>query len=153
MDDGTALILRQLQTDTRDARSDIADAKRSIAKLYTDLAELSATVQGAQGDNGLRSDVRALEEWRAHVEQRLASLDRKLRHYIDVEREETCHGKIALRMHEAIHEEEDEEETEVKVAQIQNSGATKIQMMTLVGVILSPILMAVVTKLLEGVGK
>ena len=153
MDDSSALLIRQLQTDTRDARTDIADAKKSIAKLYTDLAELSATVQGAQGDNGLRSDVRALEEWRAKVEQHLATLGSRLQHYIDVEREETCHGKIALRLHEAEHDEEDEEETEVKVAQIQNSGATKIQMMTLVGVILSPILTAVVTKLLEGAGK
>ena len=111
MDDSTALLLRQLQTDTRDARSDIADAKRSIAKLYTELTELSATVQGAQGDNGLRSDVRALEEWRAQVEQRLASLDRKLQHYLDVERRETCHGLAAI-------EEKEGEEVKIKEADI-----------------------------------
>ena len=149
MDDSSALLIRQLQTDTRDARTDIADAKKSIAKLYTDLAELSATVQGAQGDNGLRSDVRALEEWRARVEQHLASLDRKLQHYLDVEREETCHGKAALKKHEEKHEEACEEETEMKVAQIQTAGATKVQVMTLIGVILSPVIMAIVTKLME----
>lgn len=153
MDDSIALLLRQLQTDTRDARADISDAKLSIAKLYTDLAELSATVQGAQGDNGLRSDVRALEEWRARVEQHLNGLDSKLQHYLDVERERTCHGKAALRRHVDDHDEESEEETEVKVAQIQNAGATRVQVITLVGVFLSPVVMAVVTKLLEGVGK
>ena len=153
MDEATALIVKQIQADVREVREAADDVRRSVAKLWTELRELSATVQGADGGNGIRSDVRELEKWRAKVEQHLTDLSAKLQHYLDVEREKTCHGKIALRLHEAEHDEEDEEETEVKVAQIQNSGATKIQMMTLVGVILSPILMAVVTKLLEGVGK
>lgn len=149
MDDSTALLLRQLQTDTRDARANISDAKRSIAKLYTDLAELSATVQGAQGDNGLRSDVRVLEEWRARVEQHLNGLDSKLQHYLDVERERTCYGKIALRRHVEDHDEESEEEVEVKVAQIHSAGATRVQVLTLIGVFLSPVVMALANKLLE----
>ena len=149
MDDGSALIFRQLQQDTRDARADIAEAKLSIAKLWTEHRELSATVQGAQGDNGLRSDVRALEEWRARVEQHLTDLSTRLQHYLDVEREKTCHGKVALKRHEAEHEESIEEDTEMKVAQIQTAGATKVQVMTLIGVILSPVIMAIVTKLME----
>lgn len=153
MDDATALIIRQLQTDMRDVRESAGDTKLALSKLWTEHRELTATVQGAQGDNGLRSDVRALEEWRAKVEQHLTDLAAKFQHYIDVEREETCHGKIALRMFKKEIEDTQEEETEVKVAQIQNAGATKVQIMTLIGVVLSPILMAIVTKLLEGVGR
>ena len=118
MDEGSALIFRQLQTDSRDARAEIADAKRSIAKLYTDLAELTATVQGAQGDNGLRSDVRELEIWRAKVEQHLNSLDSRLQHYMDVEREETCHGIAALQEHLDRLNDEEGEKMKIKEANI-----------------------------------
>lgn len=118
MDEGSALIFRQLQTDTRDARAEITDAKRSIAKLYTDLAELTATVQGAQGDNGLRSDVRELEIWRAKVELHLNSLDSMLQHYFDVEREATCHGISALGEHIEEHEKKEGDEMKLKEANI-----------------------------------
>lgn len=146
MDEATALLIRQMQTDFSEART-------SLAKLWTEHRELTATVQGTDGGNGIRSDVRELEKWRAKVEQHLTDLSAKLQHYLDVEREKTCHGKAALKRHEEEHEEACEEETEVKVAQIQNAGATKVQVMTLVGVILSPVVMAIVTKLLEGGGK
>ena len=153
MDEATAIIFKQLQDDVREVREAADDVRRSVAKLWTELRELSATVQGSDGGNGIRSDVRELEKWRARVEGHLNDLSAKLQHYLDVEREKTCHGKAALKKHEEEHEEACEEETEVKVAQIQNAGATRVQVMTLVGVILSPVVMAIVTKLLERAGK
>ena len=153
MDEATALILRQIQTDVRDVREAADEVRKSVAKLWTELRELSATVQGADGGNGIRSDVRELEKWRARVEQHLTDLSAKLQHYLDVEREKTCHGKAALKRHEEEHEEACEEETEMKVAQIQTAGATKVQVLTLIGVILSPVIMAIVTKILEEGGK
>ena len=153
MDEATEIIVKQLQTDARDTRIEVADVKLSVSKLWTEHRELTATVQGAQGDNGLRSDVRALEEWRAKVEVMFSDLNSNLQHYIDVERVNTCYGKAALAKHLEDHKEEEEENTEVKVAQIQSGGATKVQMLTLIGVLLSPIIMAIATKLLEGVGK
>ena len=104
MDEATALIIRQLQSDSSDCRT-------SLAKLWTEHRELSATVQGADGGNGIRSDVRELEKWRARVEHHLSSLDSRLQHYLDVERRETCHGLAAI-------EEKDGEEVKIKEANI-----------------------------------
>ena len=118
MDEATAIIVRQLQTDTRDARSDIAEAKLTIAKLWTEHRELTTTVQGAQGDNGLRSDVRALEEWRARVEQHLTGLDSRLQHYLDVERVNTCHGIAALDDHLEKHKEWEDSDMRLKESNI-----------------------------------
>lgn len=127
MDEATAIIIRQLQSDSSDCRT-------SMAKLWTEHRELTATVQGAQGDNGLRSDVRALEEWRAKVEQHLTSLGSRLQHYLDVEREKTCHGKAALKRHEEEREEACEEETEVKTTKMQVNGQVIVSIITLLGV-------------------
>ena len=111
MDEATALILRQIQTDVRDVRETVDDNKHAVAKLWTEHRELTATVQGAQGDNGLRSDVRALEIWRADLEQWRVKMAGDLRHYIDVERKATCHGLAAI-------EEREGDEMKLKEANI-----------------------------------
>ena len=111
MDEATAIIIKQIQDDVRELRESADVNKHAIAKLCTEHRELTATVQGAQGDNGLRSDVRALEEWRARVEGYLTGLDSKLQHYLDVERRETCHGLAAM-------EEKEGEEVKIKEANI-----------------------------------
>ena len=111
MDEATAIIVKQLQDDVREVREAADEVRRSVAKLWTELRELSATVQGADGGNGIRSDVRELEKWRAKVEQHLNGLDSKLQHYLDVERRETCHGLAAI-------EEKEGEEVKIKEANI-----------------------------------
>ena len=111
MDEATAIIVKQLQDDVREVRESADEVRKSVAKLWTELRELSATVQGADGGNGIRSDVRELEKWRAKVEQHLNGLDSKLQHYLDVERRETCHGLAAI-------EEKEGEEVKIKEANI-----------------------------------
>lgn len=111
MDEATAIIVKQIQDDVREVREAADEVRKSVSKLWTELRELSATVQGADGGNGIRSDVRELEKWRAKVEQHLNGLDSKLQHYLDVERRETCHGLAAI-------EEKEGEEVKIKEANI-----------------------------------
>lgn len=118
MDEATAIIVKQLQDDVREVRESADEVRKSVAKLWTELRELSATVQGADGGNGIRSDVRELEKWRARVEQHLNSLDSRLQHYMDVEREETCHGIAALREHLDRLNDEEGEKMKIKEANI-----------------------------------
>lgn len=134
MDEATAIIVKQLQDDVREVREAADGIRASVSKLWTELRELSATVQGADGGNGIRSDVRELEKWRARVEQHLTDLSAKLQHYLDVEREKTCHGKAALKKHEEEHEEACEEETEVKTTKMQVNGQVIVSVITLLGV-------------------
>lgn len=75
----------------------------SLAKLWTEHRELSVVVQGSKGDNGLRSDVAALELWRDTHLKEARELENELRHYFDVKRVETCHGLKALDDHIAQH--------------------------------------------------
>ena len=118
MDEATAIIVKQLQDDVREVREAADEVRKSVAKLWTELRELSATVQGADGGNGIRSDVRELEKWRAKVEQHLNSLDSRLQHYMDVEREETCHGIAALQEHLDRLNDEEGEKMKIKEANI-----------------------------------
>ena len=118
MDEATAIIVKQLQDDVREVREASDEVRKSVAKLWTELRELSATVQGADGGNGIRSDVRELEKWRAKVEQHLNSLDSRLQHYMDVEREETCHGIAALQEHLDRLNDEEGEKMKIKEANI-----------------------------------
>ena len=111
MDEATAIIVKQLQDDVREVREAADEVRKSVSKLWTELRELSATVQGADGGNGIRSDVRELEKWRARVEQHLTDLSTRLQHYLDVERRETCHGLAAI-------EEKEGEEVKIKEANI-----------------------------------
>ena len=111
MDEATAIIVKQLQDDVREVRESADEVRKSVSKLWTELRELSATVQGVDGGNGIRSDVRELEKWRAKVEQHLTDLSAKLQHYLDVERRETCHGLAAI-------EEKEGDEVKIKEANI-----------------------------------
>ena len=133
------------------------EARKDIAKLYTALRELSTAVWGddVTRDNGIRSEVREHRQRLDAVELVTRNLITDLRHYLDKERAETCIGLAAIKKHEeetiALYEESQEEETEVKVAQIQAGaqvGAARTsatwqatamvvgQLLTLVGIII-----------------
>jgi hypothetical protein len=76
---------------------------RDIGKLWASHRELSVVVQGAEGNNGIKSRVEKLETWKEkHMEE--ATVDRaELAHYFDSKRAATCHGIKALDDHIAQH--------------------------------------------------
>lgn len=118
--------------------SDIIDheARRDIAKLWTALRELGSALWGDDKtrDNGIRSVTKAHEARLVALESDQRELRSELQHYLDKGREETCLGLKALAAHETecqdFYKEYEEEETEVKVAEIQAGaqvGAAKEQ--------------------------
>lgn len=135
MDAETELILAQLRRTEQSLNNAVGEVKDRIAKLWSAHRELAVVVHGANKDNGLRSDVRALEEWRAKQSEWDNEMEDRLRHYIDVERGETCHGIAALEEHKSELAKEKVEEVAVKVAKIQTGGQTWVQVLTLLGVL------------------
>ena len=75
---------------------DIGKAFREISDLRGDVKELRTTIVGIDGRNGLRGELWAfMEESRQHM-AKLAESEQRFRHYLDVERKETCHGAELL---------------------------------------------------------
>ena len=83
-------------------------AARDIGKLWTAHRELAVVVQGPNGDNGIKSEVVALKEWKEKHMDSSAELRKELTHYFDVKRSETCHGLKALDEHIEQHIKMDE---------------------------------------------
>lgn len=135
MDAETELILAQLRRTEQSLNNAVGEVKDRIAKLWSAHRELAVVVHGANKDNGLRADVRALEEWRAKQNEWDNEMEDRLRHYIDVERGETCYGIAALEEHKGEHAKAKNEEVAVKVAKIQTGGQTWVQVLTLLGVL------------------
>jgi len=86
---------------------DIGKAFREISDLRGDVKELRTALVGIDGRNGLRGELRAfIEENRQHVAQLdemmkgayewQAETEQRFRHYLDVERRETCYGAELL---------------------------------------------------------
>ena len=86
---------------------DIGKAFREISDLRGDVKELRTALVGIDGRNGLRGELRTfIEESRQHVAQLdemmkgayewQAETEQRFRHYIDVERKETCYGAELL---------------------------------------------------------
>jgi hypothetical protein len=98
-----------------------------ISKLWTAHRELATVTWGDDKtrDNGLRSRVESLESSRVESAKDSSDLREQLRHYLDVERRETCHGISALEVHEREYFQKLEEANTVKVARIQASAQTK----------------------------
>ena len=86
---------------------DIGKAFREISDLRGDVKELRTTIVGIDGRNGLRGELRTfIEESREHMAKLdemmkgayewQAGTEQRIRHYIDVERKETCYGAELL---------------------------------------------------------
>jgi len=86
---------------------DIGKAFREISELRGDVKELRTTIVGIDGRNGLRGELWAfMEESRQHMAKLdemmkgayewQAESEQRFRHYLDVERKETCHGAELL---------------------------------------------------------
>jgi hypothetical protein len=101
-------------------------AREQIAKLWTATREQGSALWGDDKtrDNGLRSTVREHDVRLDTVVGEHRELRAELRHYLDVERKETCHGKAALVEHLEAHTDITDEGVEVKVATI-TAEATK----------------------------
>jgi glycine cleavage system aminomethyltransferase T len=137
--------------------SDTIDSfsREQIAKLWTRLgtsvAELRALLIGVDGQNGLRSEIRNAVARIEALENSNDSLEARIQHYMDKEREETCLGLKALAKYENACAEEAEEDTKVEIAKIGAKGQVAAgawqgvaimvgQVLTLAGVILVVVL-------------
>lgn len=86
---------------------DIGKAFREISDLRGDVKELRTALVGIDGCNGLRGELRTfIEESRTHMAKLdemmkdayewQAESEQRFRHYLDVERKETCYGAELL---------------------------------------------------------
>lgn len=128
------------------------EARERIAKIWTSLRELATVLWGDDKtrDNGLRSRVDALEAFRLESEIDRSYLHKKLQHYLDVERQETCHGIKALEAHETKLLKKAGEETDVRIAKIQASAQMKTagwQTYAILIGVFAQIALAIVTKI------
>ena len=100
------------------------------------VSALEMAVWGPQGTNGLKSEVRRLNETVAHIQT-------EMRHYVDT-RPETCLGLKALAEHEQtegqLYEEAKEEETEMTIATGNNRTKISEARLTLAGIALVAVL-------------
>jgi len=88
-------------------QKDIGKAFREISDLRGDVKELRTALVGIDGRNGLRGELRTfIEESRIHMAKLdemmkgayewQAESEQRFRHYLDVERKETCYGAELL---------------------------------------------------------
>ena len=88
-------------------QKDIGKAFREISDLRGDVKELRTALVGIDGRNGLRGELRTfMEESRIHMAKLdemmkgayewQAESEQRFRHYLDVERKETCYGAELL---------------------------------------------------------
>lgn len=122
-----------------DNKARLIAVEQQIIKIRELLGELASVVWGdnVRRDNGLRSRVIVLESFRSEAEDESAKLSEKLRHYIDAERRETCFGLAELERRDSAEENEEVEETDVKVATIQAQGSVAGQRWAIIGMIVS----------------
>ena len=96
------------------------------------VSALEMAVWGPQGTNGLKSEVRNLN-------QTVAQIQTELRHYVDT-RPETCLGLKALAEHEQeegqLYDESREEEKEMTIAEGANKTKLSEARLTLAGIVL-----------------
>lgn len=100
------------------------EARDRIAQLEVLAREQGSALWGdnTRRDNGLRSDVRKIEDKVGELEVAHRTIVETWRHYRDVERAQTCEGLKALAAYKQTGAEEGEEESEVTVAKIQMKG-------------------------------
>ena len=113
--------------DIPEIRENIRDNNIQIAKIWTAHRELATVLWGDDKtrDNGIRSRVESLESSQTESAKDRAELRESLRHYLDVERRDTCHGILALAEHEKEYFQKVEDSTNLKIAKIQAGAQTK----------------------------
>ena len=118
-------------TTERELRNSIETLRRDVAKVWTTLRELQSVLWGdnIRRDDGLKKDLVALEARVGTLESVLRDLEARITHYIDAGRAETCLGLKALAEHEQaegqLYEEGQEEDTNVKIAAMNNGVEEK----------------------------
>ena len=100
------------------------------------VSALEMAVWGPQGTNGLKSEVKNLNQTVAHIQT-------EMRHYVDT-RPETCLGLKALAEHEQeegqLYDESLEEDKEMTIANGNNKAKLSEARLTLAGVVLVALL-------------
>lgn len=122
------------------------EARDRIAQLEVLTREQGSALWGdnVRRDNGLRSDVRKLEEKQSETDSAIHTVVEKWRHYIDIERADSCPFRGFLT---SADDDSNEEETEVKVAEINAQAMLEVaqknyhaairgQVLTVVGLLL-----------------
>lgn len=106
-----------------------------IGKVWTFIREVATAFWGdnTTRDNGVRSDVRKLQQVTAELEEDQNEMRRELQHYMDVKRRETCEGLKELARMESAKAETAEGETDVKVAQINSRPQTIAAVLSTLG--------------------
>jgi hypothetical protein len=130
--------------------SRIRENEQQLAKLWTAHRELSTVVWGddKMRDNGLRSRIKDLEANQDEAAVRMDAIEdgieiakAKFYHYIEVERHNDCLGIKALEKYKECQEEQDREETDVKVATIkaeaEKHGTAWQSWVTMLGILAS----------------
>lgn len=100
-------------------------AREQVGKLWSDLRALATDWWGPDKNNGRRSEMRAIADKLGELEISQRTLVGDLRHYLDTEREATCHGLKALAAYEASDRTTIDEEASVEVARIQAEANVK----------------------------
>lgn len=113
----------------------LRDGEVQVGKLWTFVREVATAFWGdnTTRDNGVRSDVRKLQQVTAEIEADQQEMRRELQHYMDVKRRETCEGLKELARMESEKAESAEGETDVKVAQINSRPQTIAAVLSTLG--------------------
>lgn len=124
--------------DDAETRNRLLTAEAQISKIWTFVREIATVLWGDDKtrDNGVRSRVDALEENDAEREKTQAELKEALRHYLDAERKETCHGLAALKSHEDTHANKAKGATELTIEKMKSKTMVRVQYIQLIGIIL-----------------
>lgn len=117
--------------------------QREFGKVWGALRDLRTTLIGIDGTNGVRSRVIALEAYRSEHEEEYVQLREELRHYRDVEREETCWAKGEFARRDTLAAEEREEEVNLQVAKIQAKVQQETVQMQNRGILVNAIISSV----------
>lgn len=136
-----------MNEELKEVREKIDDVNTTVSKLWGAFRELAADYWGPDKTNGVRS--RALA-----TITKIDELEDSCRHYFDAERRETCYGVKALEEYKKAIQKEKEirdralaeqikENGEVEVEKIKANSATTVQILTLIGVLVGPVLVKV----------
>ena len=120
------------------------ELERDHRKVRGLVGELAAVIWGdmVTRDNGIRSRVVKLEDRLAEAEEHNDTLDLKLQHYLDKEREETCYGLAGLAKLEASMDADEGEETEVTIATMQTEVQKEVVRAQYRGIVINAIISA-----------
>ena len=101
-----------------------SETRSRIYSLERDFRELASAFWGdnVRRDNGLRSEVRELQQWSKDFDKRFTESMNWAKHIWEVDRENECFGLKALAKYEsensACEDEEDKEEVDMQIAKM-----------------------------------